>query len=177
MNQWHLFPKKEIKKNHCKCTYWGNLFGRNTEYDSSFSVAVVTLSEETDLLSSSRRRGSITVSHCVWLSASSRLTGAGLVTAIPVQELFSLKPQLDFPLSPFQWIAGMDHIPLSDQTHTSLFFLPPLQKNHMQKMHIKRLLFNPKKYCAHYEIKWQQVTCWHECWNLLWLCLPGPQLG
>lgn len=26
------------------------------------------------------------------------------------------------------------------------------------------------------EVK-QQTTCWRGCWNLLWLCRPGPQLG
>lgn len=54
--------------------------------------------------------------------ASSQLTGDGLVTAVPVQELLSLKPQLDLPLCPFRWITGMNHIPLNDR-HTFMFYL------------------------------------------------------
>lgn len=82
---------------------------------------MVSLSEETYHLSSSRRRGSID-SHCVWCSAASHLTGDALVTAFPIHEFFSLKPQLDFPLSTLQWITGMDHIPLNNK-HTALFYL------------------------------------------------------
>lgn len=46
---------------------------------------------------------------------SSHVTGAHLVTAVPVQQVFGLKPQLDFPLGPLQRVTGMDHVPESDQ--------------------------------------------------------------
>lgn len=51
--------------------------------------------------------------RCVRLSVSSLLTGESPVKAAPVQEFFSLKPQLNLPLSSFHWVAGMDHIPVN----------------------------------------------------------------
>lgn len=106
----------------CKWTYWGIFFLVGTLNMAPFFSNHCGHAFRRDRTLSSRRRGSITDSHCIQLSASSQLTGAALVTAVPVQELFSLKPQLDLSLSPLQWITGMDHIPLNDQ-HTSLFYL------------------------------------------------------
>lgn len=45
----------------------------------------------------------------------SHVTGARLVTAVPVQQVLGLKPQLDLPLRPLQRVTGMDHVPESDQ--------------------------------------------------------------
>lgn len=60
---------------------------------------------------------------------SSHLTGVGLVTAVPVQELLFLKPQLDLPLCPLQGITGMNHIPLNDQ-HTKQLLISKTEKSH-----------------------------------------------
>ena len=58
-----------------------------------------------------------------------------MVIALPVEQLFAVKPQLDLPLSTLNRVTGMDHVPDYNSRKTNI--------NVVHQLKITYLFLNP----------------------------------